>query len=107
MQVGISPIQTSLTLLNQTINVTGLTEGLTAQISPQTVDVIISGPLPMLDALAPQDILVTVDARGLAAGTYQLTPSVDVLVDNVVVESILPGTVEVVITASGTATPKP
>src|SRR3990172_8446126 len=49
VQVGISPIQTSLTLLNQTINVTGLPEGLTAVISPQTVDVIISGPLPGLD----------------------------------------------------------
>jgi YbbR domain-containing protein len=107
VQVGISPIQTSLTLSNQAINVTGLTEGLVAHISPQTVDVIISGPLPVLDALTPQDIIVTVDVTGLAAGTYQLTPTVEVLVDTVIVESILPGTIEVVISVPGTGTPGP
>ena len=107
VQVGISPIQTSLTLLNQTINVTGLPEGLTAVISPQTVDVIISGPLPGLDALTPQDIIVTVDVTGLVTGIYQLIPTVEVLVDNVLVESILPSTIEVVLSMPGTQTPKP
>jgi YbbR domain-containing protein len=107
VQVGISPIQTSLTLLNQIINVADLSEGLTAQVSPQTVDVIISGPLPVLDALTPQDIIVTVDVTGLGVGIYQLTPTVDVLVDNVTVESILPGTIEVVISIPSTRTPGP
>lgn len=107
--VGISPIQTSITLSNQPINILGLAEGLAAQVLPQTVDVIISGPLPILDALTPQDISVSVDVTGLAPGTYQLTPKVEVLVDNVLVESILPSTVEVVISipATPTATPKP
>lgn len=107
VQVGISPIQTSLTLLNQIINVTGLQEGLIAQVAPQTVDVIISGPLPVLDALTPQDITIIVDVTGLAPGVYQLTPTVEVLVDNVLVESILPSTVEVVLSIPGTPTPKP
>jgi len=104
--VGISPIQTSITLMNQTINVLGLSEGLAAQASPQTVDVIISGPLPILDALT---INVSVDVTGLLPGTYQLTPKVDTLVDNVLVESILPSTIEVVISipATPTVTPRP
>ena len=107
--VVISPIQTSLTLLNQPINVIGVTEGFTVQILPQTVDVIISGPLPVLDALSLQDITVTVDLTGLEAGTHQLTPIVDVLVGNVDVESILPGTIEVVLSMPGipTITPFP
>jgi YbbR domain-containing protein len=105
--VGISPIQTSLTLLNQVINIDGLSAGRTAQFSPQTVDVIISGPLPVLDALTPQDIIVTVDVTGLDVGTYQLPLAVEVLVDNVVVESILPGTVEVIISIPGTPTRTP
>ncbi|NUQ84911.1 MAG: hypothetical protein HUU11_09375 [Anaerolineales bacterium] len=105
--VGISPIQTSLTLTNQTIKVVGLTEGLTMQIFPQTVDVIISGPLPTLDALTPQDVIVTVDVAGLGPGTHQLTPVVDVLVENVEVESILPGTIEVVLSIPGTPTITP
>ena len=109
VQVGISPIQTSITLLNQPINILGLSEGLAAQASPQTVDVIISGPLPTLDALTQQDIIVSVDVTGLAPGTYQLIPKVEVLVSNVLVESILPSTIEVVISipATPTATPRP
>lgn len=107
VQVGISPIQTSITLLNQFINVTGLPEGLAAIVAPQTVDVIISGPLPLLDALTPQNVIVTVDVTDLGAGTYQLTPSVEVLVENIVIESILPGTVEVILFVPSTPTPTP
>ncbi|MCC6500080.1 MAG: hypothetical protein IT313_07405 [Anaerolineales bacterium] len=107
VQVGISPIQTSITLSNQPINVTGLPEGLTAIVAPQTVDVIVSGPLPLLDALTPQDIIVKVSVTDLGAGTYQLTPTVEVLVENIVVESILPGTIEITLAPSGTPTPKP
>ncbi|MEW6285388.1 MAG: CdaR family protein [Chloroflexota bacterium] len=105
--VGISPIQTSLTLLNQEVQVIGLNEGLTARILPQTVDVIISGPLPTLDSLTPQDVIVTVDVSGLGAGTHQLTPLVDILLENVEVESILPGTIEVVLSLPGTPTVTP
>lgn len=105
--VSISPIQTSLTLLNQPIGVIGLTEGLAVQIFPETVDVIISGPLPVLDALSLQDVIVTVDVTGLGLGTHQLVPIVDVLVDNVLVESILPGTIEVVISPPVTPTITP
>jgi YbbR domain-containing protein len=103
--VSISPIQTSLTLLNQPINVNGLSEGLSAQTFPQTVDVIISGPVPVLEELTSREITVSVDATGLEVGTYQLTPEVKVSVDNVLVESILPGTVEVVIIVPSTPTP--
>jgi len=105
--VGISPIQTSITLLNQPINVFGLSDELAAQILPQTVDVIISGPLPILEALTPQDVIVTVDVSGLETGTHQLTPTVDLLVDNVLVESILPGTIEVVLSPPVTPTITP
>ncbi len=105
VQVGVSSIQTSLTLLNQEIKVIGLPDGLAATVSPQTVDVIISGPLPVLDVLTLQDVIVNVDVTGLEAGTHQLVPKVEVLVSNVLVESILPGTVEVIIFVPGTPTP--
>lgn len=105
--VGISPIQTSLTLLNQPINIIGLPEGLDAQVLPQNLDVIISGPLPVLDALTPQDVVVNVDVSGLEPGTHQLTPKVEVYVSNVLVESILPGTVEVILFIQQPQTPTP
>ena len=73
------------------------------------MDVIISGPVPVLDALISQDITVSVNVTGLELGSYKLKPEVEVLVGNVLVESILPGTVEVVISvpATPTATPGP
>ena len=107
VQVAISPIQTSLTLLDQPINIIGLPDGFDFQISPETVDVIISGPLPVLDALTPQDISVSIDVTGLDLGTHQLEPKVEVFVENVLEGSILPGTVEVVLSILSTPTPMP
>jgi YbbR domain-containing protein len=97
IQAGISPIQSSITLTGQKVEVSGLQRDLDAQVSPATVDVILSGPIPILDTLRRQDVHVTVDVTSLAPGSYQLTPSVQVLASNVTVESLLPGTVEVVL----------
>jgi hypothetical protein len=89
------------------VNITGLKEGLQAVTFPPTVDVIISGPVPVLETLATQDVVVTVNVSGYGAGTYQLTPEVGTSIGNVQVESILPGTVEVVLSITGTVTPTP
>ncbi len=114
IQAGISPIESSLTLSNETVQVIGLSSDLTAQILPPTVDVIVSGPLPLLDTLTRQDVRVTVDVTGLTVGTHQLTPKVEILIADVTVESILPGTIEVtlvqtnsLITPTVTPTPRP
>ena len=106
VQVDITPIQTSLTL-HLPINLIGLPDGFAAQISPEIVDVIISGPVPVLDALTAQDIKVTVDVTGLDLGTHQLEPKVEVFVENVLEGSILPSTVEVVLSVRPTPTPIP
>ena len=107
IQAAVSPIQSSLTLSGEAVNLTGLTQGLQAQVSPANVDVILSGPLPLLDTLTRQDVRVSVDLTGLDSGSYQLTPKVEILISNVTVESLLPGTVGVVIGPSPTTTPKP
>jgi len=107
IQAGISPIQSSLTLSGQRVEISGLPAGLTAQVSPATMDVILSGPLPVLNSLSRQDVHVTVDVSGLATGSYQLTPAVQVLASNVTVESLLPGTVEVILAPEIAPTTKP
>ncbi len=105
IQAGISPIQSSLTISGQQVEIAGLPGNLNAQISPESVDVILSGPLPVLNSLSRQDVHVTVDVTGLAAGSYQLTPTVQILASDVTVESLLPGTVEVVLTPKTAPTP--
>lgn len=103
--VGIASIQSSRTISYSPVEMIGQAKGLSAHLSPQTVDVIISGPLPVLDSLLFSDVHVQVDLTGLAPGIYQLTPRVSITKQNIIVESILPGTVEVVITGMGTPTP--
>jgi YbbR domain-containing protein len=107
VRVNVAPIQSSLTLSNQAIEVEGLSTGLYVQVAPDNVDVILSGPLPLLDTLSPQDVRVVIDVTGLGAGTHQLTPKVEVLISDLVVESILPGTVEVVLSRTPLNTPIP
>lgn len=104
IQAGVSPIESSITLAGEHVEIIGLGTGLSAQVSPTTVDVIVSGPLPLLDTLTRQDVRVTVDLSGLGTGTHQVAPKVEVLISNVVVESILPNTIEVVISPGGTPT---
>jgi YbbR domain-containing protein len=107
IQAGVSPIESSLTLAGEKVELIGLPSGLIPQISPPTVDVIVSGPLPLLDTLTRQDIRVTVDLTNLPAGTHQLTPVVEILISDVLVESILPGTIEVILSVPGTSVTTP
>jgi len=107
VQAAISPIQSSFTLAGQKVEVVGLSANLQAQISPAVVDVILSGPLPTLDILRRQDVQVKVDVTGLAPGSYRLNPSVQVLASNVSVESLLPGTVEVILAPAAGPTGQP
>jgi len=107
IQAGVSPIESSVTLAGEKVEIINVGDGLSAQVSPTTVDVIVSGPLPLLDTLTRQDVRVTVDLSGLTPGTYQITAKVEVLISDVVVESILPNTMEVVIASVGTPTVTP
>jgi YbbR domain-containing protein len=107
IEADISAIESSLTLSTEKVDVTGLPSDMSAQISPEVVDVIISGPLPLLNTLTNQDVHITVDVTGLSAGTHQLTPTVQILISNLQVESILPGTVEVILAPTPIPTPTP
>jgi YbbR domain-containing protein len=103
--VGIAPIESSRTIFYRPVGTIGLSSNLNSNLSPLTVDIIISGPLPILESIAFSDVNVQVDLTNLPPGTYQLTPKVTILQQNVTVESILPGTVEVIISRKVTPTP--
>lgn len=76
----------------------GLTPGLDATFSPETVDVILSGPLPALEGLNPDDIFAILDLSGLLPGTHIIRPRIALPV-GITEGGVLPETVEVVITA--------
>jgi YbbR domain-containing protein len=75
----------------------GLSPEYSVVISPAQVDVLITGPLPLLNNLKPGGIRVSIDLTGLDLGTHQVTPVVDLLPSQVKVASINPVNVEVTI----------
>jgi len=107
VQAAISPILSSITISDKSVELLGLNSRYGAQISPSTVDVILSGPVPLLDKLTPEDIRVLLDLSGLGIGTHQLEPKVEILLPDIQVESINPLTIEVIIGPPLTPTKKP
>jgi len=105
VQIEIAPIEDSRQVSFRPVELIGLSPGLQAVLSPTTVDVILAGPLPVLNSLQLSDVHVQVDLTGLTIGTYQLIPTITVVEDGVTVQSILPGMVEVVISKGKSATP--
>ena len=106
VQVSIAAIESSMTI-SLPVEMIGLEPGLEGQIAPGTVDVIIAGPVPVLNDLKPNDIRVVVDLSGYGVGVHQVIPVINFLPNRVQKVSILPATVEVTIRNLPTATPTP
>lgn len=89
------------------IEVVGLSPELEAVVSPENVELLLTGPLAILNNLTPASIRVSVNVSGLETGVYQLNPVVDLIPNQVEVASILPEVVEVTIQVAPTATITP
>jgi YbbR domain-containing protein len=110
VQVGVAAIEGSLTLSNMHVQMIGLGPGLEANLSPDRVDVILTGPLYLLDQLNSAQVTVSVDLTNQGPGVIKLTPLVSIVLNQIRAESVLPGTIEVSIieitpTPSPTVTP--
>ncbi|MFL5731900.1 MAG: YbbR-like domain-containing protein [Chloroflexia bacterium] len=97
------------------VSVVGVTEGLSAVVSPNRVNVTLSGTLNQLQNLSPTDVRAVVNADGRAPGSYNVKPEVKVP-QGVKIESSTPTTVTLTLiaptpvptqTPSPTQTPRP
>ena len=97
VQISIQPLLGGQTV-HRELRLQNLRPGLRATASPQSVDVILSGPMPALQALQPEDVQVVLDLARLGRGTHKVAPRV-VLPDGAGLElkSIVPDIVEVTI----------
>ncbi|MEX2160492.1 MAG: CdaR family protein [Anaerolineales bacterium] len=95
--IGIAPIETSI-LLNVNVEVIGLGSGLEAALSPQTVSVVVSGPLATLQSLTGNDIRLFVNVSGLGVGTHLIEPEAEIAPEDVLLISVNPSAIEVIIT---------
>lgn len=101
VKVVVVPIRGSITL-ERVVEIQGLTQGITATVAPTTVQVILGGPLAVLEQLREEDVRVIVDLFGLAPARYPIKPQVLIVPTGITVESVLPDAVQVEITAEGT-----
>lgn len=97
VEVGIDAIQSSIQFIGVPVEIINLEVGLTVNISPDRVDLYISGPMNLLEELTADNIRVTLDLSDRSPGTYQLSPDVSLNDDELRLDSILPGTIEVVL----------
>jgi len=104
VQVSVVPMEGSLTVQRR-VEVRGMGPGITATVAPTSVEVILSGPVPLLDQLTDEDVRVMVDLFGLSPGIHSLEPEV-VVPPGVVKESIIPSSVQVEIVLTVTPTPE-
>jgi YbbR domain-containing protein len=101
VQVGIAAIESSISL-QIPVSIVGLGSGLSAEISPETVDVIISGPTLVLEQLKPADIVIVVNLADLGAGTHLVVLQAVTIPERVVIDAIVPESVEVTISIQTT-----
>jgi len=95
VDVKIKPIESSVTMMSP-LNPQGLSPELSARFSPETIDVILSGPIARLTPLQSSGVQSYVNLFGLSEGTYQITPTV-VVPSGINVVSVLPSTIQVTI----------
>jgi YbbR domain-containing protein len=93
VRVRIEPQQGARTV-SRRVSVVGLGEGLSAKVSPLTVDIVLFGPQPTLSRLTLDNVRVEVDVTGLDVGVHQLTPKVTVPED-LSIQSMVPSAVQV------------
>jgi YbbR domain-containing protein len=103
VHVGIAPIISNLTL-TLPVNVVGLSHGLEAQINPTEVDVVLSGPVPVLNILRPSDIQVVVDVTGKEVGNYKIAPNIPSLPTGFTIDSITPSPIDITLSIAPTPT---
>ena len=103
--VDVAPLESSLTVTRHPV-VQGASEEMRITVSLEEVEVIVSGPLPRLELLGPEEVQVVLDVTGLLPGSHVVQPTV-VVPEGIVEEGVIPEAIEVLIESLITPTPTP
>lgn len=105
VQVGVAAIESSLVLSDVVVEPSGLASNLAVKIKPETVDIIVAGPLRSLDTINIADLRVLIDLTGMMPGTYNITPQAHLNIPDLTIENLLPTSFDIVIYLKGTTPP--
>ncbi|HEX9028986.1 MAG TPA: CdaR family protein, partial [Anaerolineales bacterium] len=106
VHIGILPIISRLSLVLP-VTVTNVAPGLEAQITQTEVSVVLTGPVPLLNSLKPDQMSVVLDMTGKDIGEYQMAPEVASLPAGLTTESITPSPISVTLLKAPTPTRTP
>ena len=98
VKVEIEPVVSSVSLSEIQLESTGLASNLSALIVPDKANIIITGPVPLLNNLFINDLRVLIDLTGRMPGVYSIDVKPALNIPGLEVESISPATFEVTIT---------
>jgi YbbR domain-containing protein len=104
VHIGVQPLRGTRTVKRSPVLI-GLNNVYSSTVSPDTVDILLNGPLPSLNTLTDSDVIVELDVSGLVTGVHQLTPVVRVP-EGITAQSVLPATVQVELVPLGSERPK-
>lgn len=103
--VGVAALESSLTVTRRPL-VQGAGDFVRITVSLKEVEVIVSGPLPRLELLGPEEVQVMLDVTGLLPGSHVVEPTV-VVPEGIVEEGVIPEAIEVLIESLITPSPAP
>ena len=106
VQISLAEIEGNLTL-TLPVEIANLSPELGATIFPEAVDVIIAGPLFVLEQLSSDNFQAVIDVSGLPPGIYQREVVVEKVPDQVRIQTTIPETVEVTIVIAPTVSVTP
>ena len=92
VNVGIAPIESSITLEDVQVEATGLPTNKIVIIEPAKVMVVISGPVIVLQALKASDLRVLLDLTGMGTGKFTVEPNVTLNIPGLTISSLIPTT---------------
>ncbi len=105
--ITVSPLTGNRTFIVP-IEIVGLEEGLETELIQEEIAVTLSGLVLSLDELNVEEHLgVYIDLTGLPAGTYNLTPIVEVRLEGIMVETFVPNVITLSLTLALTPTAEP
>ena len=97
VDVEITPIISTQSINDVLVEANGLRPSLKATILPEKVDIIISGPLNVLEEINPNDLRIILDLSGFEPGTHTVEPKYSLNYPDIQIESISPTTFKITI----------
>ena len=82
--------------VERSLTMQGAASDLVWEVDPKTVDILLKGPVPILQNLLEEDVTVIVDLFELAPGVHRLVPTI-IKPEELEVGSVIPDTIEVAI----------